>query len=132
LTQSQTLTNKMRSFNDSLGIMLRSYTRAINKQNGTTGSLFRKETKAECLNRNDGITPSFYDTQAGTVIHEENPEMQYPKTCFNYIHSNPVKAKLVRNVTDWEFSSAQDYSGLRNSKLINKEKAKEYFNINVM
>jgi putative transposase len=133
-TQSQALNNqsanKMRSFNDSIGIMLRSYTRAINKQNGTTGSLFRKETKAECLKEIKGITPSFYNTQAGTIILVDNPEKQYPKNCFNYIHLNPVNAKLVKNETDWEFSSAQDYSGLRNSKLINKEKAKEYFSIN--
>lgn len=51
-TSSETLTNlpaKLRSLNDSIGIMLRSYSRAIQKQRGTTGSLFQKETKATCL-----------------------------------------------------------------------------------
>ena len=36
--------------NHSIGIMLASYTRAINLQNNTTGSLFRQKTKAICLN----------------------------------------------------------------------------------
>ena len=114
------------SLQKSLGILLASYTRAINKQNGTTGSLFRGRTKAECLNQVNGIAPSFYNTSAGTIIPIDNPEKHYPQVCFNYIHQNPVKANLVKSETDWEFSSAKDYAGLRNGTLINKEKAKEY------
>jgi len=37
-----------------------------------------------------------------------------------------VKANLVKNAEDWEFSSAMEYSGLNHGKLINKEVAKEY------
>jgi putative transposase len=118
---------KPRTFNQSIGIMLRAYTNAINKQNNTSGSLFRKETKAECLNCLNGITPSFYNSQAGTKIHLEDAEKQYPKTCFDYIHQNPVKSNLVKEETDWEFSSAQDYAGLRKGTLVNKKRAKEYF-----
>lgn len=130
LTQSQTLTNnKLRSFNDSIGVLMRSYTRAINKQNETSGSLFRKETKAECLNQTNGVAPSFYNTTSGTIIHIDNPEKQYPNICFNYIHQNPVNAGLAKSETDWEFSSAIDYAGLRNGTLVNKEKAKEYLNL---
>jgi putative transposase len=55
-------------------------------------------------------------------------EKQYPQICFNYIHQNPVNAKLVKNATDWEFSSALDYRGLRNGKIVNKNIAKEYVN----
>ena len=40
-------TPKMRSLNDSIAILLRSYTRAINIQEKRSGSLFRKETKAK-------------------------------------------------------------------------------------
>ena len=47
-------------------------------------------------------------------------------TAFNYIHQNPTEARLTDKDEDWEFSSAKDYSGLRNGKLINKELAKEY------
>ncbi|MDA3778747.1 MAG: hypothetical protein PF487_00705, partial [Bacteroidales bacterium] len=51
------------------------------------------------------------------------------QVCFNYIHQNPVKAGLVKNAVDWEFSSAVDYAGLRDGKLVNKPLAKEYFMI---
>jgi putative transposase len=60
-------------------------------------------------------------------MHIDNPEKEYPQVCFHYIHKNPVKAKLVKQETDWEFSSASDYAGIRNGKLINKEVAKQYF-----
>lgn len=117
---------KLRTFNDSVGIMLRSYTRAINKQRNRSGKLFREATKAECITCTDGITPSFYNTNSGTQINILNPEKQYPEICFHYIHQNPVVAKLVEKTTDWEFSSARDYAGLRNGKLANKEIAKQY------
>ncbi len=125
VTQSHGVT-KTRSLNESIGIMLRSYTRAINKQKGFSGKLFREKTKAECINCHKGITPSFIMQNSVTKINYQNPEKQYPQICFNYIHQNPVKAKLVKNTTDWEFSSAIDYASLRNGKLINKEVAKKY------
>lgn len=114
------------NFNKSVGIMLASYTRAINKQQATTGSLFRNHTKAECINCPKGNTPSFYNTEFGTQIHVSNPEKEYPQVCFNYIHDNPVKAGLVSNPVEWEFSSARDYAGLRNGKLVNKVIAGKY------
>jgi len=126
-TQSEVLTNKSiktRTFNDSIGIMLRSYTRAINKQEGLSGSLFRKEIKAECIDYPNGVIPSFIKSK----INIQNPEKQYPQVCFNYIHQNPVKAKLVTNEVDYEFSSAKDYANIRNGKLIDKEVAFEYIN----
>jgi putative transposase len=106
--------------------MLRSYTNAINKQQNRTGSLFRRETKAECLNCPNGITPSFYNTKFKIQVQVDCPERQYPQVCFNYIHQNPVKAGLVKTETDWEFSSAQDYAGMRNGILVNKTVASEY------
>ncbi len=122
-TESEVLNNKQketlttRSLNHSIGIMLRSYTRAINKQEDFSGALFRKETKAECINCPKGMTPSFIKSR----INFQNPEKQYPQLCFDYIHQNPVKAKLVQNETDWEFSSAKDYANRINGQLINKE-----------
>jgi putative transposase len=97
-TLSETLTKK-RTFNDSIGIMLRSYTRAINKANNTSGSLFRKKTKAECLDCPKGITPSFYNAQGAAYINIADPEKTYPKVCFDYIHANPTKAGLVNQDT---------------------------------
>ena len=106
--------------------MLASYTRAINKQENLTGSLFRDKTKAECLTKTEGITPSFFNTQYGTIINIPNPEKEYPQVCFNYIHNNPVKGNLVKHAEDWEFSSNQDLFGLRDWKLINRARVKEF------
>ncbi len=116
----------VRTFNQSIGIMLRAYTNAINKQNKTSGSLFRKLTKAECINSPKGIEPSFISKSGITKINITQPEKQYPKVCFDYIHNNPTKAKLVKTATDWEFSSAIDYANIRQGKLINRALAKEY------
>jgi len=119
-TWSRTRTaNEDISLNKSIGIMLASYTRAINKQENRTGSLFRKETKAECLTYSDRIKPAWYDTHAGTMINIEDPAIQYPQVCFNYIHQNPVKARLANDVTDWEFSSATELAGENNIHLLN-------------
>ena len=118
--------SKMRSLNNSIAILLRSYTRAIQKQGLIKGSLFRQKTKAECITCLDGITPSFYNTDSGTQINILDPEKQYPEMCFHYIHQNPVKAGLVKNACEYEFSSARDYAGLRNGKLVNREVAGQY------
>lgn len=123
-TQSRTPTNN--SINKSIGILLASYTRAINKQNNSSGSLFREKTKAECINCPKGITPSFFTKNGISQINIQHPEKQYPQLCFNYIHQNPVKANLVKHETDWEFSSALDYAGLRDGKLVNKKVAGFY------
>lgn len=109
------------SLNKEIGILLASYTRAIQKQENITGTLFRQKTKAECLNEPSGLTPSFYNTRQGTLIHIDNPEKYYPQVCFNYIHQNPVKARLVKHPEDWEFSSYRDVVGLRNGTLINRD-----------
>jgi len=129
-TPSETFTSrpKNQNLNHSIGVMLRSYTRAINKQEGITGALFRQATKAQCLDCPEGISPSFLNTSSGTQIYLSNPEKEYPQVCFDYIHQNPVKAKLVKSITDWEYSSAQDYFGERNGKLINRKVAEEYVN----
>ncbi|MFA6403765.1 MAG: hypothetical protein WCX31_19370 [Salinivirgaceae bacterium] len=116
---------KQRTLNNSIGILLRSYTRAINKSLDRSGCLFREETKAECLDNPQGITPSFYNTRSGTSIPIDNPEKEYPQICFNYIHQNPVKAKLVMKPEDWAYSSYRDIVGLRNGTLINRERIKE-------
>lgn len=117
---------KEQNLNSSIGVMLRSYTQAINKAEGWSGSLFRSETKAECINRPKGITPSFINTSGATQFVQFDPAKDYPQICMEYIHQNPVKANLCKNPTDWEFSSAADYAQLRNGKLINRERIAEY------
>ncbi len=114
--------NKPRILNDSIAILLRSDTRAINKQQNRSGNLFREATKAECLTYTNGITPSFYNTEFGTRINAHYSEDEYLQICFNYIHQNPVKAGLVNKPEDWEFSSFKDCFGLRNGTLVDKKR----------
>ncbi len=122
----EALTETETTLNQAIGIMLRSYTRAINKEQQRTGSLFRKETKAECITKTEGITPSFWNTAHGTIINSHNPEREYTQTCFDYIHNNPLQARLVNRAEEWEFSSLRDYMGLRAGKIINRKLAEEW------
>jgi len=89
-------------FSQSIKQLLSSYTKAVNKQQGYTGSLFQQKTKAICTTDNE----SFFGT-----------------TVFHYIHQNPMKAGLVKKMEDWDYSSFKDYCGLRNGKLCNKSLA---------
>ncbi len=107
------------TINTSIGIMLRSYTRAINLQEHRTGSLFREETKAICLNDYPRRSGLWYQSQGITYLHTSIPEWQYPQVCFNYIHNNPVKAGLVADARDWEFSSLSEIINERTDALVN-------------
>ena len=121
-----TVSNKKRTINQSIAIILRSYTRAINGQENRNGSLFQQSTKSICLTDNSEIAPSWFQTSFGAIINIPDPELSYPQTCFNYIHQNPVNAFLVKRPKCWEFSSWQDYVGMRNGKLICRERALEF------
>ncbi len=109
----------------SVGILLSSYTRAINKQNGKTGSLFRQQTKAICLTKSLAIAQTWYVSNGVTMINTDTPEKQYPNVCFNYILFNPLKAGMVKRNEEWEFSSYPDVVGLRNGKLISRDRITE-------
>jgi len=86
------------------GILISSYAQAINKQNGTTGSLFQQKTKAKILRE------------------EVNGKSEsYLETCFFYVHQNPLEAGLVKNLSEWPYSSYPDYAGLRKGTLCDKE-----------
>lgn len=113
---------KIMSLNSSIGILLSSYTRGINIQERRTGSLFRKETHAICLNDTSRSLPVWYKKEGITFMNVEIPEWQYPQSCIDYIHFNPVTSKIAKNPEDWEFSSYSDLAGLRNGTLVNKER----------
>jgi len=102
---------------DNLRIMLSSYTRAINKQQNKSGSLFRQNTKMKDLSK-----------IGGSKISSPN-SLGYDFYCFFYIHQNPLIAGLVNELEDWEFSSYPDYIGLRNGTLVNKELVFEILDI---
>ncbi len=89
-------------FSQSIKQLLSSYTKAINKQNDSTGSLFQQKTKAICV---------------------MDSHKYYGATVFYYLHQNPMKAGLVHKMEDWEYSSFKDYIGLRHGNLCNKELA---------
>ncbi len=111
---------KSRTLNDAVGILLRSYTRAINKQENRSGALFREKTKAENGWKDQylTITHAAYNT---ALLRWED----YGLTAFNYIHENPVKAGLAGCPEEWPYSSAADYAGVRNGTLCNRSLAKE-------
>lgn len=88
--------------------LLSSYAKAINKQQGFKGSLFRQKTKAKLL---------------------ESDDYQYPFICFHYIHQNPLNACLVEKMEDWPYSSFPDYMGTRNGQLCRKELAYELIGV---
>ena len=109
----------------SLAVMLSSYTRALNKQQNLSGSLFRQKTKALCLTRIDKVSKAWYVSNGIVNINLQIPEKQYPNVCFNYILFNPVKSGIVKRNEDWEFSSFPDTIGLREGKLISRERIEE-------
>jgi len=106
-----------------INTLLRSYTRAINNQEQRSGSLFRLHTKAK-----DGWIDEFVEAaqrRNGAEDFHFGVDNDYALRCFLYIHENPAKAGLVSNSTDWTYSSARDYAGLRNGTLCNQLLAKE-------
>jgi putative transposase len=94
---------------EGIRMLLSSYTLAINKQNDTTGSLFQQNTKAK------------------SIAKEKH---QHAVLCFHYIHQNPMRAKLVKKMEDWEYSSFRDYCSFRNGTLCNQELAVNILGIN--
>lgn len=97
------------NFSQAIKQLLSSYTKAINKQEGRTGSLFQQKTKAICLSR----------------------DSDYLFTVFNYIHQNPVKAGLTQKLEDWAFSSFSEYIKQNKFSLCNKEISTKYIGLNM-
>lgn len=104
-----------------IGTVLSSYPQAINRQEGRRGNLFAHKTKAKMLNE------AYYSGSASML--PQRGQIDYATACFLYIHQNPVMAGLVSNPEDWEFSSFLDYAGLRDGKLVNKEIAHQYIDV---
>ena len=91
------------TLHDSMAIIQRSYTRAINLKKGWTGSMFREKFKI-----NEGWPDAFVD------VYNENffNDRHFLNKCIKYIHNNPVKAQLCTNPVEWKYSSAREYAGL--------------------
>jgi putative transposase len=104
-----------------IGILLSSYSRAVNVQEERSGSLFRAKTKAKTGWITEGV-----DFSNKMEYNLRSPEDQYAHTCFEYIHQNPVKAGLTGRPEDWPHSSAGEYYGYSEHRMCNKEMAAEY------
>lgn len=78
-----------------LKILLSSYTRGVNAEQNRVGSLFQQNTKKKIINVNDNG--------------------KYLKRVFDYIHNNPVNAKLCNSAEDWSYSSYNEYTCLKYS-----------------
>jgi len=89
--------------------LLSSYASAVNNAQHRSGSLFRQKTKSKLL---------------------ENSSENYPLIAFHYTHQNPLVSGLVKRLEDWEFSSYQDYLGLRDDNLCNIALAKKLIDAN--
>lgn len=100
----------LQNLSKTIGKTLSSYTKATHIQNKTTGNLFQKKTKAKLLTGANRLIETF-------SYHD------YMSTCFHYIHQNPLKSKLVTNLTDWLYSSYPDYYNNRNGTICNKDLA---------
>ena len=87
-----------------LGLVLSSYTKAINKRYSRHGSLFQAHTKAK------------------EIIDE-----QYLITLISYIHQNPLRSKLVSQLTEWKFSSYNDICVPNTESMISIGFYKQYF-----
>ncbi len=101
------------------GMVLSSYTQAINRQQNRRGKLFAHNTKAKSLNE-EALSGS-------NRLAHSRPD--YVTTCFLYIHQNPVMAGMVSMLENWEFSSYRDYAGLRKGKLLNTVIAREIIDL---
>ena len=92
-------------FSKQLAILLRSYTRGVNKEKSRSGSIFRQKTKSKIV----------AELPVETDIHSHIPMTGYLKECFDYIHNNPVKAGLVFANEEWSYSSFNAYRNNDNS-----------------
>ena len=63
----------------------------------------------------------------GPLQHKIITTEKYLTYICQYIHLNPVKAGLVKNHEDWEFSNYQEWIGKRKGTLLCDELLKEYF-----
>ena len=117
LIEQNNKTIKTQSLNQSFGVLLSSYTKAIQNQEKITGSLFQKRTKAKLIFDEVKIEPAYWNTAFGNQINIYEGK-SYLETCIVYIHQNPVYSGLVKSAEDWEFSSLRDFVGLRDGKLL--------------
>lgn len=118
------------SFEKSVKMMFDSYNQYVNDERGETNEIFSDIPYVYCVSNR--LEVEDFNNRVRCVDKESMtiPINDYPQKCFEYIHQNPVEEKLVMNPKDWIFSSYRDFLGLREGKLVNKDKSKEFFCFN--
>jgi putative transposase len=81
-----------------IGLILSSYTKAINKRYHRNGALFQPHTKAK-----------------------EITDEQYLFTLISYIHQNPLRSQLVQSFEEWKWSSYIDIVQNNGKSFISRE-----------
>lgn len=84
--------------------LLNSYVKSFNKKYAHSGTLFEGKTKSK-------------------MIEDES----YFIWVIKYILENPVKANLVSNILDWEFSNTKDLFGKRSGNLTDINYVESFF-----
>ena len=90
--------------------MQQAYAKAINFQQGNIGHLF-----GGTCHLKPGWEPEDESLDLGSFFFGS----PYLVTCFHYIHNNFPSNCGFTQASDWEFSSAREYVGLRNGTLCN-------------
>jgi REP element-mobilizing transposase RayT len=80
---------EINALTEGIRLMLSSYAKGIQQQEGLTGNLFQQKTKSKCANDQD-----------------------YASAVFHYIHQNAYRAGLVYKAEQWRYSSLPEYGGL--------------------
>ncbi len=93
---------------NSFRLLLSEFAKEINVKYHRSGSLFRQKTKFKLVDKGDPT---------------------YPKNLIKYVFYNPLEAKLVSHLNDWEYSSYIDMIGKRKGKLCDLDLCKEIFQI---
>lgn len=102
---------EINALTEGIRLLLSSYTKGIQIQQGFVGNLFQQKTKAKCVN---------------------DPDFEYSSVVFHYIHQNAYRAGLVSKLENWKYSSLSQYSGLsRTFSLCNMGLARELLELNV-
>jgi putative transposase len=111
VVQDTSTINDMHPISEGFRKTLSRYARIINDLEGRSGSLFRQNTKAKCLQD---------EIKLGSVLR---PRQSYLEECFYYIHQNPLKAGLVGDLAHWRHSAYAEYTGLVSEGICDLERA---------
>jgi putative transposase len=91
------------SLHDSIAIIQRSFTRAMNHRKNWSGSLFRANYKSE---------EAFSDELINLQDEYSIGKLLVKNSIVNLIHHLPINENLCERKTDWKYSSAREYVGL--------------------